>query len=375
MSREADVIVVGGGLHGCSTALQLALRGRRVIVLERQHVARHASGINAGGVRTLGRHAAEIALSVAGMELWRGIEALVGDDCGYSPCGQVRLAETAEELATLEARAAATRRLGFLHEEIIDAAEARRLLPALRGACAGALVVRTDGAADPYRTTAAFAARAVERGAQIVERAGVTALERRGELWAVRVGDVEYRAPVVVNAAGAWAARLAAMAGDGFALRTRASMMIVTERLPAFVKPVVSAVGRKLSFKQTPAGTILIGGGQQGRVNLEREQGFVDIRNLAKSASAAAALFPQVRAARIVRSWCGIEAETPDVIPVIGLSANAPGLVHTFGYSGHGFQLGPICGVAVAELAMHGETRLPIAAFTPARFGAAAAAA
>jgi sarcosine oxidase subunit beta len=119
---------------------------------------------------------------------------------------------------------------------------------------------------------------------------------------------------------------------------------------------------------------VLIGGGQQGWVNLEREQGFVDVINLAKSASAAAALFPQVRNVRIVRSWCGIEAETPDAIPVIGLSPSAPGLVHAFGYSGHGFQLGPICGVAVADLAMHGETPLPIAAFTPARFAAAAAA-
>jgi sarcosine oxidase subunit beta len=374
MRREADVVIVGGGLHGCSTALQLALRGQSVIVLERRHVARHASGINAGGVRTLGRHPSEIALSVMGMDLWRGLGALVGDDCGYVECGQVRVAETAEELAQLQARAAATRRLGFTHEELVDAAEARRLLPALRSECAGALVVRTDGAADPYRTTAAFGARARERGVQIVEGAGVAALERRGDRWVVRTADADYRAPVVVNAAGAWAAQLARLAGDEFALSTRASMMIVTERLPAFVTPVVSAVGRKLSFKQTPAGTVLIGGGQQGRAHLEREQGFVEILNLAKAAGAAAALFPQVRGARIVRTWCGIEAETPDAIPVIGLSPGAPGLVHTFGYSGHGFQLGPICGVAVADLAMHGDTRLPIAAFTPARFAAAAAA-
>lgn len=374
MSREADVVIVGGGLHGCSAALQLALRGQKVIVLERQHIGRHSSGINAGGVRTLGRHASEIPLSVIGMDLWRNAMDLVGDDCGYVECGQIRIAETAEELAKLEARSWATRQLGYAHEEVIDAAETRRLLPALAAECAGALVVRTDGAADPYRTTAAFGARARELGVEIVEGAGVTSLERKGDRWVVRAGGADYRAPVVVNAAGAWAAGLARLVGDDIPLKTRASMMIVTERLPIFVTPVVSAVGRKLSFKQTPAGTVLIGGGQQGRVNLEREQGFVDVINLAKSAGAAAALFPQVRNVRIVRSWCGIEAETPDAIPVIGLSPNAPGLVHAFGYSGHGFQLGPICGVAVADLAMHGATPLPIAAFTPARFMAAAAA-
>lgn len=375
MSREADVIVVGGGLHGCSTALQLALRGQKVIVLERQHIGRHSSGINAGGVRTMGRHVAEIELSVMGMEMWRTATALVGDDCGYVQCSQIRVAETSEQLATVEARAAATRRLGFEHEEVIDAAETRRLLPGLGSECTGALIVRTDGAADPYRTTAAFGARARERGAEIIEGAGVTALERRGERWSVRVGDTEYLAPVMVNTAGAWAAQLASLVGDEFPLKTRASMMLVTERMPVFVTPVVSAVGRKLSFKQTPAGTVLIGGGQQGRVDLDREQGFVDVLNLAKSAEAAAALFPQVRNARIVRSWCGIEAETPDGIPILGLSLKAPALVHAFGYSGHGFQLGPICGVAIADLAMHGQTSLPIAGLTPARFAAGASAA
>lgn len=373
--READVVVVGGGLHGCSAALQLALRGRRVIVLERRYVARHSSGINAGGVRTMGRDVSEVALSVAGMDYWHRIRELVGDDCGFVACGQVKVAETPAELKKLEVRAAVTARMGYSHEEMIDAAELRRLVPSIAPRCVGAMVVRTDGAADPYRTTVAFATRARAAGAHIVEDEAVVALEREGDTWLVVGRRGRYRAPVVVNAAGAWAARVAAMIGDDIPLRTRASMMIVTERLPAFVHPVISAVSRKLSFKQTASGTLLIGGGQQGRTDLDREQGWVDVENLARSAAAAVALFPQVREVRIVRSWCGIEAETPDAIPVIGLSPHAPGFVHVFGFSGHGFQLGPICGVAVADLAMHGATELPIAAFAPTRFAASAAAA
>ena len=372
--READVVVVGGGLHGCSAALQLALRGKKVIVLERRYVGRHSSGINAGGVRTMGRHVAEIALSVAGMDYWHRIRELVADDCGFVACGQVKVAETPEELRKLEVRAAVTARMGYTHEEVIDGAELRRLVPAIAPQCVGAMVVRTDGAADPYRTTVAFATRARAAGATIVEDEGVTALERDGESWLVVGRRGYYRAPVVVNAAGAWAARVAAIIGDDFPLRTRASMMIVTERLPAFVSPVISAVSRKLSFKQTASGTLLIGGGQQGRTDLDREQGWVDVPNLARSAQAAVGLFPQVRGVRIVRSWCGIEAETPDGIPVIGMSPHTPGFIHVFGFSGHGFQLGPICGVAVADLAMHGASALPIDAFSPARFATAAAA-
>ena len=368
MNREADVVIAGGGLHGCSAALQLALRGKRVVVLERRYIARHSSGINAGGVRTMGRHVSEIALSLQGMEMWHRITELVGDDCGFVACGQVKVAESAEDLAKLEARAAKVRALGYTHEEVIDRDELRRLLPALAPHCVGGMVVRRDGAADPYRTTAAFGREARAKGVEIIEDTGVTGVSHERGAWSVTTTSGSFRAPVLVNAAGAWAARLASLAGDAFPLKTRASMMLVTERVPVFVKPVVSAVTRKLSFKQTAAGSILIGGGQQGRVDLERELSWIDVPNLARAAGAAAALFPQVRGARIVRSWCGIEAETPDGIPVIGFSDKAPGLIHVFGFSGHGFQLGPICGVAVADLAMHGSTSLPIADFAPRRF-------
>ena len=101
MSREADVVIVGGGLHGCSAALQLALRGKRVIVLERRYIARHSSGINAGGVRTMGRHVSEIALSLQGMEMWHRIAELVGDDCGFVACGQVKVAESASSTSPM----------------------------------------------------------------------------------------------------------------------------------------------------------------------------------------------------------------------------------------------------------------------------------
>ena len=153
MIREADAVVVGGGLHGCSAALQLALRGRRVILLERRHVGRHASGINAGGVRTLGRDLAEVPLAVLGMHYWHRIRDMVGDDCGFAACSQVKVAESAAEMAKLEQRAKAVRDLGFGHETLVDAGELRRRIPALAPHCVGAMVVEADGAADPYRTT------------------------------------------------------------------------------------------------------------------------------------------------------------------------------------------------------------------------------
>ena len=132
MSEAAfDVIVVGGGLHGLSAALHLARAGRKVALVERRWTGRHASGATAAGVRTLGRDIAEIPISLEAMEMWHRIETIVGDTCGFHAHGQLRVAEKAEHMPALIERQARTSALGYSHEELIDAAELRRLVPAL----------------------------------------------------------------------------------------------------------------------------------------------------------------------------------------------------------------------------------------------------
>jgi sarcosine oxidase subunit beta len=151
-------------------------------------------------------------------------------------------------------------------------------------------------------------------------------------------------------------------------------MMIVTERMPRFIEPTVSATGRAISFKQTETGTVLIGGGHQGRCDVQAERSTPDFRNLAHSAQITCELFPVMRGVRMVRVWSGIEARTPDDVPVLGPSRVAPGVFHSFGYSGHGFQLAPATGIAIAELIANGATNLPIGALGADRFAKAQAA-
>jgi sarcosine oxidase subunit beta len=368
MTRESDAIVVGGGIHGLSAALHLARMGKSVTVLERRYSGRHSSGVNAGGVRTLGRDLAEVPLSVPGMALWHGIRELVGEDCGFRAQGFVRVAENIEQADSLVGRRDRVRAIGYTHEEVIDQGELRRVLPAVAKHCVAGLICRSDGAADPFRTTLAFKRAAIEAGAMVIEDEGVVAITAQDRHWCVTGTRGTYRAGHVVNCAGAWGGEIARMVGDAAPVGVRPSMMIVTERVPHFVDPTVGAVGRKLSFKQTPEGTVLIGGGQPGIADRATERARVNPLNLAKSAQAAIALFPVMRGVGIARAWCGIEAQMPDDIPVIGESPSAPGIVHAFGFSGHGFQLGPIVGRAVAEIVARGATSLPIGPFAIERF-------
>lgn len=361
MARKIyDVAVIGGGLHGLSAAMHLGRSGKRVLILERHWCGRHASGATAAGVRTLNRDRGELDLSLQAMEMWHNMRALVGDDCGFHANGQIWVAENAAALARVQAHVEALERDGYRHEELIGPDELRRLLPALSPHCLGASIARRDGAADPHRALRAFRDSALAAGASLMEQCGVDAIERQGNDWKLRTGQGDWTVPFIINAAGAWSGRIAAMVGDAIPLATKSSMMMVSERINPFIKPVVSIVGRSLSFKQSDQGTLVIGGGLQGVPDLDKETSTARMRVLAAGARAATDLFPSVRDLRIVRVWAGLEAKTADQLPVVDASPNAPGVFHAFGFSGHGFQLVPIVGAVMTELITQGKTAFPI---------------
>ncbi|MCP5072890.1 MAG: FAD-binding oxidoreductase [Rhodobacteraceae bacterium] len=364
----ADVIVIGAGLHGLSAALHLSIRGQQVIVLEKDYAGRHASGVNAGGVRRMVRDLAEIPLSVEAMKLWHEIEALVDDDCGFVKCGQAFIAETEAELDSLRERVHTVRDLGFEHEELIDADELRRLVPAIAPHCVGAITCRDDGAALPFKTVTAFRRRAEKLGARVISGAEVSTVSRKSGVWHVRAGGQDFEAPVIVNAAGAWGAKLAAKLDEPGPMEAHAPMLMITEPLEPFLTPVLGAVGRTLSFKQFDNGTVLIGGGFMGDADVDANRADTRLSSMVQSARTVLALFPQLQDVRIIRAWAGLEGKMPDMIPILGLSKLHEGVFHSFGYSYHGFQLSPITGRIIADLVLEGKTDLPIEPFRIDRF-------
>lgn len=365
---KSEVLIIGGGLMGFSTALQLAMRGVHCRVLDKDSPGRHASGVNAGGLRQLNRHPAEIPLSVAAAKMWQQIESLVDSDCDSRFPGQIRIAENAADMELLEQRAAMVQELGYKHEEIISPQELYQLVPALKPGCAGALICREDGYGRPFHALNAFRRKAGSLGVEYHASTRVDEIVRKSNEWRVTTARGEFTAPALVNCAGAWAGRIAAILGDPVPLKPRAPMLMITERLPHFIGPVIGAASRKLSFKQMQNGTLLIGGAHLAELDFTRQVTEMNWAQLATSARTVLALFPQLENVRIVRTWAGIEGFTPDSLPVISSSKASPNAYHAFGFSAHGFQLSPIVGKIMSQLILDGGSQLPIEPFSAERF-------
>jgi sarcosine oxidase subunit beta len=364
----SDVAVIGGGLIGLSVALAAARRGMTVTVLESGLIGTGASASSAGGVRSLNRHPAEIPLARAALRLWRELDASLGAPTGYAESGQIRVAEDDAAMAKLEARAALSRDLGYTHERLIDSAALAAREPALAGRAVGALIVEDDGFADQLASLRAYAAAARRAGVTVHQRRRVAAIARVGGALAIadHAGG-ETHARHVVNAAGVGGAALAEALGDRAPVRAAALQMSVTERVAPFVGAVIGSEGRKLSLKQTGDGTVVIGGAFEGVVG-EDGKGRVWPKSLAANLANAARLFPALRGARVARSWAGVEAMVADGLPMLGPSGAAPGVVHAFGFSAHGFALSPLVGPLVADILEGRSSNLPLAPFAPDRF-------
>lgn len=366
-SITADTIVIGGGLHGCSAALHLAKRGMKVLVIEKDRVGRHASSANAGGVRRLGRALPEVPLSVVSADMWQNIEGLVDDDCGFVSSYQVKLADTETHLDQLRARAGQVRAIGYEHEAVIDQQTLRELVPAVSPQCVGALAVKGDGFANPVETIQAFHRKCESLGVGFYQGSGVCSIKRVGSDWSVHTKEGLFTAHNLVNCAGAWGGEVARMVGDDLPVEAGAPMLMITDKMPAFINCVAGAQGVPFSFKQFPNGTVLIGGGHVGKADPASNKTELNYAGLATYAETAQRYFPIMANAKIVRCWAGIEGFMPDGIPVIS-RGQADNVFHSFGYSAHGYQMGPVCGKIISELVIDKASTLPIEAFSAERF-------
>jgi sarcosine oxidase, subunit beta len=227
-----------------------------------------------------------------------------------------------------------------------------------------------DGIAHPMRTLRAFAAAAVRAGASVHENCAALHVRRAGNAFRTETSDGAFVSEIVINTAGAWSAELALAFGDPAPLTAVAPMLAITDPMPPFLGPVVGLYGRPLSVKQWGDGTVMIGGGFRGDVDLPGRVARVNEQVLSHNHELARQALPRLADARIVRTWAAIEGAMEDDLPIIGASLTTPGLYHAFGFSAHGFQLAPAVGETLAQSIVTGRLHPLLEKLGPGRFKA-----
>ena len=357
-----SVAIVGGGLMGLSAAFHLRRADATVdvIVLERARVGNAASGASAAGVRSLGRDPAERALALESLRRWPDLDRELGGDTRYQRGGGLRIALDEDAWREAPAWVAGQRAVG-IPVEVVDRAAAMSLAPGLTPDCLGGVYCAIDGHAEARPTVEAFAAAARRSGARIEEGVAVRALTMEGARVTGMMRSDGLRQPcdVAIVTGGAWSASLLAGAGVTLPLETRALQMLLTEPAPAQLAPVVGCFDRGLSLKQLADGRFLIGGGWPARITGETGNRYELLdESVRGSLDVASTVYPPVRKAGLARSWAGLEAFTPDGLPVIGPIPGVDGLLVAAGFSGHGFALSTVVGDVLARLALERDPLL-----------------
>jgi sarcosine oxidase subunit beta len=364
----SDVAIVGGGLVGTWTAYFLRKRGHSVTVIEKGAIGSQASGVNFGNVRLQGRHPSEFPLALRAHEQWEQIEHLIGERCEFSPCGHAYFALDPLEMPRLEAYQREGR-AGGLAIELIDGNELRRRFPWLGEDVCGATWSKRDGIANPRLVTPAVARAASTLGAQIYTNTRVVALAKTGDRFrATTDRDLAFEAPLLVNAAGAWANEIADMFGETTPMFSAAPPNFVTEPLPYFIESAFQAVGGTVIIRQVTRGNVVVGFYPRGPADRMRNRAPVPPAKVLLGLSHMMRAVPMLRSAQVIRVWSGIEGYLPDMLPVIGWSRTTKHLLHAFGFCGHGFQLSPGVGFTIAEMIDEGVAKIPIHTFAIDRF-------
>ncbi len=386
MSKDADIIVIGGGIIGCSAAYYLSKLGKKVLVLEREDITKGSAGATDGVV---GYHTKkpghQMDLAVQSIAMFDHLSEELGMDIEYGlRCGGMQPAEDKMQWDILSEIVEEQKKSGVdIH--MISIEEARQIEPQLAPDLYGALYSPTGGKVNPIRMTMAYFRAAKRLGAVFQTETEVTGMLMEGNrVLGVRTDKGTYRADAVVNACGSWASFTAKMAGIDMPIKPRKGQLIVTEPIGPFMDctlqcarynvikfrpevirdPNVLKMGASLSIEQTESGGLIIGSTRE-LVGYDRENTLEAIETILKRA---VRFFPALKDVCFIRAFAGLRPYTPDGLPIIGRVDALDGFYMAAGHEGDGIALAPITGKLLAEQIVYGKESYSLEPFSPNRF-------
>ena len=369
MNPAADVVVVGAGIVGCSAAYHLAAAGAgHVVVLEREEaVGRGATGACAGGFRHQFTSEVNIRLSQASVPMILGFEAEHRIPVDISQDGYLFLVRDAATWTGFERAVALQRSLG-VEVDVLDRDGVSQLVPGLAvDELVGATYGPRDGIADPGALTQGY--ETLARGTGVEFRLAST-VERlalgSGGVTGVRVDGQDLPAGALLLAAGPWSGTLAATAGIDLPIQPVPRVVLTTGAFPGIPRrrTLVIDADSSFYFHREGDGVLMgMGGDDLPSFDTSVDEAFVTDDLLPRAVT----VFPPLAEAGIRSRWSGLYEMTPDRHPVVG-PGPVEGLWIAAGFSGHGFQHGPVVGKLMAELMLGRSPSVDVSSLSFDRF-------
>lgn len=364
MTKTADVVVIGGGINGCSIAYQLAQGGAgAVLLVEKRHIASGPTGRSSGIVRQHYTIETLACMARDSLRVFTNFADEVGGSAGFVRAGVV-FAASHENADALRKSVEMQQRLG-IRTGVLSAGELKKLEPALHHEDLACGAYEPDsGYADPALAANSYCEAAQRHGAEVWLRTAVTGLRiENGKILGVSTTRGDIAAPVVINVAGPWGSEIAAMAGAQIPIVPSRHPVVLMHRPPQWRNPtpVWADLVKGAYFKpEGPAG-ILLGSlrPEEGEVRADVElfSQTISYEEVAAFSEPVVERFPVMSEGLAQGGWAGLYDVTPDWQPVIDRIPGVEGFYCAVGFSGHGFKLGPAVGRILWELVLEGTCR------------------
>ncbi|MCH9037056.1 MAG: FAD-binding oxidoreductase [Chloroflexi bacterium] len=363
----ADVVIIGGGVSGLSSAYFLAKAGMDVVVVEKGAIGREASGRNGGSLSPRADEPDVIPLAALAREVWSTLDLELGYPTEFVQKGRLQVALTEEEVDLVHAMRDNSGEHG-IEARMVDFQEMRDMVPELSEKALAGIFFPNVGHANPQRTVQAYAWAFQDRGGRIYQNTSVTGINlRSGRVASVETTAGVIGAGVVVSAAGPQTGMIADMVGLTVPVAPARVEILATVPLEPRFDMFLS--GNGLYGRQTLRGNLVFGGGPHEWIDVELageppKPNTPLVRNIARRL---AELLPELDDLSVLRAWGGVVEQTPDGYPIIDMPGYPEGFV-VVTVSGNGFGLSPATGKTVSQLIVDGETSIPIERFRLDRF-------
>ena len=363
MTRTADVVVIGAGIVGSSIAFHITEAGcKNVLVLEREtRQGLGSTGKSMGGVRAQFATEPNIRMSLYSIPIFARFQEITGHPSGYQPRGYLFMATNEWHMNYLRKNGARQKALGLKNVDLLSPDDIRKVLPLLRSDdIVGGSFCPTDGFVDPESVMNGFLARALDRGAQLWRGVHVTGIySDHGVVSGVLTNQGGISTPVVVNAAGPWAASIARLAGIDLPVEPLRRMLILTEPFPRLPErlPMMIDMNTGWHFRQEGRGLLLAWAhaGEQPGFRTDFDPAYIE-----QSLTHAVARVPAFANLQVDRRrcWAGLYEMSPDHHAILGPAPEVRGFYFANGFSGHGVMHSPATGRILADLILRGKTEV-----------------